>query len=416
MKVLMLHNYHRTGSASGDDQVFDNEAELLQEHGVRVIKYSVSNDEYDKAGVFGKIAITMGMLWSFKHSNAVKTIIKNETPDIVHVHTFFPLLSPSVLYAAKRNGCKVVATLHDARFICPCATSLRGNTICNLCGDGKYFRMCRYRCFKDSLPMSFVVACIFRYHRWRKSFYNQIDRYICLNDTQVDLLTGIGFSKDKLIKKYNFTRDMKKNISELPGDSKKGITLEQDLDNREREVPDRYVIFFGRIGKEKGADLLMKMWDKIDDIPLVIIGGGPLEEEIKEWAARREHVYYLGYRRHDECLSIVQKAEYVVFPSIWYEGCSMVEVESEMMGKPIIASDIGFSHELINDGVNGYLVPLGDLEGFVRRIKEMWNDKETIERMSAAARKDYENRFERENNYRQLKCIYDALISSKQSI
>ncbi len=67
---------------------------------------------------------------------------------------FFPLLSPSILYAARRNGCKVVATLHDTRFICPCATSLRGTELCNKCGDGHYLRMCRYGCFKDSRVQS----------------------------------------------------------------------------------------------------------------------------------------------------------------------------------------------------------------------------------------------------------------------
>ena len=97
MKILAIHNFHRKGSASGDDQVFKSETALLESHGNQVIKYTVSNDEFDSAGVIGKLKATFGMLWSFKNYNAVRRIIREEKPDIVHVHTFFPLLSPSIL-------------------------------------------------------------------------------------------------------------------------------------------------------------------------------------------------------------------------------------------------------------------------------------------------------------------------------
>ena len=91
MKILAIHNFHRKGSASGDDQVFKSETALLESHGNQVIKYTVSNDEFDNAGLFGKLSATFGMLWSFKSYNAVQRIIKDEKPDIVHL--FFMLLS-----------------------------------------------------------------------------------------------------------------------------------------------------------------------------------------------------------------------------------------------------------------------------------------------------------------------------------
>ena len=125
MKILAIHNFHRKGSASGDDQVFKSETTLLEEHGHDVIRYTVTNDEFDKSGFIGKVATTFGMLWNFQHYRNIRKLVEAEKPDVVHVHTFFPLLSPSILYAAKRSGAKVVATLHDTRFVCPCATSLR---------------------------------------------------------------------------------------------------------------------------------------------------------------------------------------------------------------------------------------------------------------------------------------------------
>lgn len=392
MKVLAIHNYHRKGSASGDDQVFNNETALLQAKGVEVIKYSVINDSFDKAGIIGKLSAALGMLWSFKHYREVKRIIKEEKPDVMHVHTFFPLLSPSILYAGKRAGCKVVATLHDTRFICPCATSLRGTTLCNKCGDGRYFRMCKYKCFKGSRIQSLIVAFIFKYHRIRKTFYKQIDKYICLNDNQIKLLLDIGFDEKKIVKKYNFVKDpletLKVGQSELP------------------ELPERYVVFFGRIGEEKGIDVLMQIWDKLDDIPLVVMGGGPLEEIFKAWADGKSQIKFLGFTPHNICMEIVMGGEFIIFPSVCYEGCSMAAIEAESLGKSIVATDLGFSSEAIVDGYNGMKVPLKDVDGFVSTIRRLWQDKELCKAMGKNARVDYEKKYTVEDNYKQMVEIY----------
>lgn len=394
MKILAIHNFHRKGSASGDDQVFKSETAMLTEHGHSVVRYSVCNDEFDKAGAIGKIAGIFGMIWSFKNYREVKNIISREKPDIVHVHTFFPLLSPSVLYAAKRSGCKVVATLHDTRFVCPCATSLRGNELCNLCGDGHYLRMCKYGCFKDSKLQSLPVAVNFKYHRLRKTFYKQIDKYICLNENQMSLLRGIGFDPKKMIKKYNFVPDAEANMKP----------------QKVTGLPERYVVFYGRIGEEKGIRVLMKIWEKLPDIPLVVMGGGPLEKEFAKWAEKHKNVFFLGYTQHDKCLSIVKAGEFVVFPSIWYEGCSMVEIEAESLGNPLIATDLGFSVEAVSNGYNGFKVPLGDVNGFVKTIRELWNNEELIREMGRNARKDYEAKYQPEDNYEQLISIYKSLL------
>lgn len=393
MKILAIHNYHRKGSASGDDQVYKSETALLEQHGNTVVRYTVSNDEFDSVGIIGKIKSTFGMMWSFKNYNAVQELIKKEKPDIVHIHTFFPLLSPSILYAAKRCGVPVVATLHDTRFVCPCSTSLRGTQLCNECGDGHYLRMCKYGCFKNSRLQSLIVACIFKYHRIRKSFYKQIDKYICLNENQIKLLTDIGFDKNKITKKYNFVPDAEANL--------KAIKVEG--------LPDRYAVFYGRIGEEKGIRVLMKVWEQLPDVPLVVMGGGPLEEEFKAWADGKDNAYFLGYTQHDKCLSIVKGGEFVVFPSIWYEGCSMVEIETESLGKALVATDLGFSVEAIENGVNGYKVKLGDTDGFVQTIKTLWDNPEQCQVLGQNARTDYEVKYMPEDNYKQLMAVYKGV-------
>lgn len=395
MKILAIHNYHRRGSASGDDQVFKAETRLLEEHGHEVVRYTVSNDQFDAKGPVGKIAATFGMLWSFRNYRAVRNLIKTERPDLVHVHTFFPLLSPSILYAAKRCGVKVVATLHDTRFVCPVATSLRDGQICNACGDGHYLRMVKFACFKGSRLQSLFVAGIFKWHRLRRSFYEQIDQYICLNDNQIRLLENIGFDSSKIVKKYNFVPDEQASITaDVPA-----------------SLPKRYVVFYGRIGAEKGIRVLQRIWNEIDDIPLVVMGAGPLENPFRRWAESHQNVIFLGYTQHERCMAIVKGAEFVVFPSIWYEGCSMVEIETESMGKSLIATDLGFSAEAITEGVNGFKVSLNDIEGFINKIRYLWSNPDLCISMGRQARADYEHKYKADDNYQQLMNIYKEVMT-----
>lgn len=396
MKVLVVHNLHRSGSASGDDQVFKNETRLLEDNGISVVRYTVINDKFDQAGILGKISMTGGMLWSFKNYKKIAEIIKKEKPDIMHVHTFFPLLSPSILYAAKKNGVKVVATLHDTRFICPCATSLRDNKICNLCGDGKYFRMARYGCFKGSRLMSVIVAFIFKYHRFRRSFYKNIDKYICLNDQQIKLLKKAGYSEGKIVKKYNFVADG---------------AAQSSRDLKEHSLPPRFAVFYGRIGEEKGIRVLQEAWENLPDIPLVVMGGGPLEKEFSDWAKNRKNIYYLGYVPHEKCMAIAQKAEFALMPSIWYEGCSMVAIETESLGIPLIATDIGFLREAVREGYNGLKFPLGDAEKLQEAAKKLWKNQDAARLMGKHAREDYEEKYRSEDNLRQLLEIYQEVIN-----
>ncbi len=418
MKLLIIHNYHRKGSASGDDEVFRNETALLEQHGHEVVRYSVSNDEFDQVSKLGKLLSACSMIWSFRHAREVRDIIRREHPDLVHVHTFFPLLSPSILYAAKREGVPVVATLHDTRLICPCATSLRGTELCNKCGDGHYLRMVKYGCFKGSRAQSLIVAIVFAYHGARKTFTKQIDRYICLNDNQIRLLEGIGLDPDKIRKKYNFVQPPVSEHQSDPATKTEASTAadahtdQATTTGNPQSLPPRYALFYGRIGEEKGVRQLMKIWEQLPEIPLVVMGGGPLADEFAQWAAApgHEHVTFLGYVNHDDCMSIVRKGEFVVFPSIWYEGCSMVEIESMSLGKALIATDLGFSEEAITEDYNGIKVPLGDTDGFVKAIRKLWADPQKSAEMGRNALREYDEKYEPEKNYEALVRIYEEVL------
>ena len=87
----------------------------------------------------------------------------------------------------------------------------------------------------------------------------------------------------------------------------------------------------------------------------------------------------------------------------------MVEIEAESLGKPLIATDLGFSVEAIENGRNGYKIPLGDADAFQKTITDLWERKEDIHRMGELARKDYEQKYTPEDNFCRLMKIYSEV-------
>lgn len=103
LRVLQVHNeYRRYG---GEDAVVDLEAALLRQNGHAVECLTVSTKELDAASKLRLLAAGLGTVWSFRGYAAMKEAIARFSPDIVHVHNTFPLLSPSVFWAAHRAGC-----------------------------------------------------------------------------------------------------------------------------------------------------------------------------------------------------------------------------------------------------------------------------------------------------------------------
>ena len=92
----------------------------------------------------------------------------------------------------------------------------------------------------------------------------------------------------------------------------------------------------------------------------------------------------------------------------------MVEIEAESLGKPLIATDLGFSAETINDGRNGLKFPLGNTAAFVKCVRRLWNNPEVCREMGKASRADYVDKYMPEPNYRQLIGIYRKAIEMKK--
>lgn len=114
MKILIIHNKYQSNNIGGEDIVYQNKLESLQAKlgKENVYSYEVTNDDISKWKLIFNI-------WFNKYYyKEVKKIVKENNIDLVHIHNFYPLLTPSVFKASKDAGAKVIHTLHNYRLWC----------------------------------------------------------------------------------------------------------------------------------------------------------------------------------------------------------------------------------------------------------------------------------------------------------
>lgn len=162
--------------------------------------------------------------------------------------------------------------------------------------------------------------------------------------------------------------------------------VENYFNQNEKKV----ILFVGRFVKIKGIEYLIKAMDGIE-AKLIIVGKGPLEEALKEKAAPYgEKIMFMEAQNHNELSVIYSSSDIFVIPSITLpggvtEGTPTVLIEAMASGIPVIGTRTGGIPEIIEDGINGYLVEERDVALISNRIIDLINDDAKRERLSKQA-------------------------------
>ncbi len=146
------------------------------------------------------------------------------------------------------------------------------------------------------------------------------------------------------------------------------------------------VLYVGRLSPEKGVDVLLKAFDG----DLVIAGSGPDEARLRALASPRTR--FLGHVDRDELPALYAAADALVLPSL-SEPWGMPLNEAAAAGLPLIATDaVGAAHDLIEEGVNGFRVPAGDVEALRTALRRLADD-EPFRRAAGARSRELATRF-----------------------
>lgn len=390
MKILLCHNHYQ--QRGGEDESFSAEAAMLLERGHDVVQFTLHNDSIRGANPLATAART---LWNRQVYRELRGLIRRTRPAVLHATNTFPLISPAAYYAAEAEGVPVVQSLRNYRLFCLNSYFLRQGTVCEDC-LGKFVPWpgVMHGCYRDSRAASAVVASMLTLHRLLPTWTRTVDRFFTLTEfARAKFIQG-GLPGERISVKPNF----------LPVDPGAGAGR------------GGYAVFVGRLSPEKGIDTLLEAWQQLaGQLPLKIVGDGPLADQARQAAETTAGIEWLGRRSSAEVLELLADATLLVMPSIWYETFGRTIIEAYSRGTPVIASRIGALAELVVPGQTGLLFEPGSAADLVAKVRELLAiEPARLLQMRHNARREFEFKYTAQRNYDLLLDIYREATEAAQ--
>ena len=387
MRVLIVHN--RYTQPGGEDEVFRGEVDLLEQNGHEVIPFVEDNARFKG---MPPLKAAQNAIWSKKAQGKLRQLIQETKPDVAHFHNTFLMISPAAYYACKEAKVPVVQTLHNYRLVCPGSLLMRAGQVCENCvGKTVPWPGVIHGCWRGSRTGTAVVATMLAVHHLMKTWQEQVDVYIALTEFAQQKFIEGRLPAEKIAVKPNF-------VAPDPGPGHHG---------------GGYALFVGRLSSEKGVMTMLRAWKQLKNIPLKIVGDGPLMEEMQGFVQTEglKDVKVLGRRPREDVFWLMREARGLMFPSEWYEGFPMTITEAFACGLPVIASRLGAMAEIIDDGRTGLHFEPGDAEDLAAKVEWAWSHPEAMQAMGREARREYEEKYTAERNYKMLMDIYHHAVA-----
>ncbi len=412
MKILIVNTYHYL--RGGDCRhAFDLE-KLLKKQGHEVHHFAMQGktnlpcadehyfikeidyrDAVRRKNPLNALKVVWHSFYSVEARKNIAKLLDEIKPDIAHLHSIRHHITKSVLPELAARNIPVVWTLHDYKEICPNTSFYDGQGICEKCGPNHHFPILRSRCKKGSLAASLLT-----FLEAKVDSYLDYDKFVNL------YISPSRFLKDKF-KEFDFPIDRMKllpNFLEVDG-----FPVHYSHDN--------YLLFLGRLEKEKGIATLIKGFSQANtsapSLRLKIAGTGSCGDELRDMVSREniKNVDFLGYLQGDELEKITMNAKAIVIPSEWYENYPFSGLEAMAYGKPIIASRIGGIPEQVEDGITGFLYAPFNSADLAEKILHFDSlPQEQISRMGRKAREKVEKINNPHEYLGEILYIYGSLL------
>jgi glycosyltransferase involved in cell wall biosynthesis len=274
----------------------------------------------------------------------VKDVLKQERPDLVHVHNFKGL-SASVFSATKDLRIPTIHTVHDYNLICPKTTMLtRANEWC-------------------TNPHSLC----------------QLYRWISRRVAPAVIIAPSNFVLHTLSRFGVFTAVQKKR---LPLGIEGGDAVAK-VNNGTFDI-----LYVGRLGTHKGVNILIEsvMDLDLDSARLHVVGKGEDRMRFQRAAHDDARIIFHGFLAPAKLRELYGITDVAVVPSIYSETFGLVIPEYYWQGIPVLGSRAGAIPELISDGYNGFLFPPGNVEALRALLKVLSSDSKLLAKLSENAR------------------------------
>lgn len=253
------------------------------------------------------------------------------------------------------------------------------------------------------------------------SFYYTIFRELpILKNSSTIITVSNGVSKaiekrpfidrDK-IKVINYGIDLK--LFKFSEEERKETRLKLNITNQ-----DKVVLFLSLLSKQKGANIAIKAFNELaknnESIKLIIAGDGEYLEDAKLLVNKfkiKSRVIFTGFVRNEDTVQYYNASDIFIFPTLRLESFGIVIAEAMACGKPVIASDIGSIPDVIDNGINGILIPVGDFKELARQINLLLNDQQYSAMLTQNARRKALERFDLDRMVEETIMVFEMAVA-----
>jgi glycosyltransferase involved in cell wall biosynthesis len=418
MRVLQVNKFFY--GKGGTERYFFSVSRALERRGHAVVHFSmrhpdnlaspysdyfVSPREYsNRGGKFDDIPAGLSFIRSREAARNIARLVEKTRPDVAHLHNIYHQITPSILPVLRGAGIPVVMTLHDHKLICPNYSLFDGNGYCYRCRGGRFHRAAATRCNEGSFARSFLLS-IEAYWQRLTRVYDGVRFFISPSRYLRDMFVAEGYSPDRVVYLPPFVAG--EEAAADGGGGAVSAAVSGDL-------PDRFILYFGRLGSEKGLFTLLDAVSCLEQVPLVVCGDGPLRESLQVHAAKAApgRVRFSGHLGASDLEAVIRRAAAVVLPSIAAENAPYTVLEAMAAGVPVIVSKAGGLPELAEAG-GGLVFSAGSAGELAERIREVWANPELAKEMGGKGRRFVSEELREDRHIARLESVYGKAVGPR---
>ena len=306
----------------------------------------------------GRVPESNFLLWIY-HLNSqmiskTTELFETERFDLIHAHDW--VVGRAAVELKNRLGLPLISTIH--------ATEIgRGGSL-----DGEYRRKVR---------------------DIERLLVEQSDGIICCSNYMLDHIQYVlGAVKTKIRVIPNGVEASRFNNGRQPQLIPTGVSGDR-----------KTILYVGRIVREKGIFTLLDAFEKLreqgKDVSLILVGEGPLKEDLAKEVLRRklnDRVKLAGFVDEKKLVSLYNSSDAFVLPS-HYEPFGMVALEAMASRVPVVVSDVGGLSEIVEDGITGVKVPASNPSTLAEGILRVLEDRELSEQLKENAYRAVQERY-----------------------
>jgi rhamnosyl/mannosyltransferase len=221
-----------------------------------------------------------------------------------------------------------------------------------------------------------------------------------------------------------FLRDFKDKLEVVPLGvdtgkfAEEGSRLESEIEKLRGVFGREFVLFVGKLRYYKGLQFLIEAMSEID-APLVIIGTGPMENDLRALAANygvSDKTRFVGEVGEDDLTAFYHACSMLVLPSIFRsEAYGLVQLEAHACGKPVVSTRLGTGVEFVNmDGKTGLVVPPADPSALAGAVNELLSKPERREAMGEFARRRARSEFDLAQMFDKVEAVYEKTLADNR--